>query len=418
MSIYRIVFILITEIIRLLITSRFVLSFFNRNNYSFMRMVAYSSSLVITTIAYSFINIAWVNLLATLIGLIMISCTYHGNIRKKILFVLYVLAISCIIDLSVYVFLSNSFKHSDYSDLASILGLLFLLGAQLFTKRALNNNKSSEIRGRHWWQYVFSLIVCIASCLIIITDKTISVLSLSIVCGSFLIVNLIVVYLMDDLIKKSQGEIENQVLKDQMKAYEREILLQNEKVESVRAIRHDMKKHLAEIKALYKKNLFSSIDDYIDKLEDELNESAPISDSGNPGLDTILNYMLAKAIDKGIAVNSKVVVPREYKLSVYDMNIILGNLIENAIEANENFDDPQIDLTIKYVKESLCIEISNTYSNEIKIKDGYPSSTKNANNKHGYGLKNVVRILERYSYSIDFDISQDRFTVLILMKEL
>lgn len=81
-------------------------------------------------------------------------------------------------------------------------------------------------------------------------DKTVSSFSLSLVCGAFLLVNIIISYLMDDLVKSSQKALENQALRDQVSSYEREIMLQNENMEALRSFRHDMKRHFAEISVL------------------------------------------------------------------------------------------------------------------------------------------------------------------------
>ena len=61
-------------------------------------------------------------------------------------------------------------------------------------------------------------------------------------------------------------------------------------------------------------------------MENNLVESRRLVDSGNTALDTVLNYMLQRAVDKKIQLNVKVVVPSDLKLSAYDMNIIFGNL--------------------------------------------------------------------------------------------
>lgn len=58
-------------------------------------------------------------------------------------------------------------------------------------------------------------------------------------------------------------------------------------------------------------------------MENNLVESRRLVDSGNTALDTVLNYMLQRAVDKKIQLNVKVVVPSDLKLSAYDMNIIL-----------------------------------------------------------------------------------------------
>ena len=52
-------------------------------------------------------------------------------------------------------------------------------------------------------------------------------------------------------------------------------------------------------------------------------------------------------------------VPSDLKLSAYDMNIIFGNLLENAIEAQKDVKNPSIDLEINYLMDSLVVEISN-----------------------------------------------------------
>lgn len=55
---------------------------------------------------------------------------------------------------------------------------------------------------------------------------------------------------MDDLVKSSQKALENQVLRDQVSSYEREIMLQNENMEALRSFRHDMKRHLQRFRCL------------------------------------------------------------------------------------------------------------------------------------------------------------------------
>jgi signal transduction histidine kinase len=416
MDIWRFSFILITEIIRLIITRRFTFSFLYEDENHLKRTVAYSFSAAATTLTYYFANISWMNLLATICGLMVIAFSYGGSIKKKLLFVFYVLGISCVIDITAYVLLSHTFNADNYSELASIFSLLILLVAQLITKRIFGDSKNKDIENKHWWQYISSQVICVLTFLVVIMDASISLFSLFVVCGSFLVFNLLIAHLIDDLIDTTNRTMENLILHDQIIAYERELSLQNEKSEQIRAIRHDIKRHLEEIKHLSKREEESLIREYIDALEEQLIDASPICDSGNPGLDTVLNYMLQKAKDKGIAIHSKIAVPKELKISVMDMNIILGNLIENAIDANERTKNPKIDLAIHYVKDSLIIELSNTYSNVLKFKNGYPVSTKMPVGDHGYGIKNVLKVLSNYENSFDISNTNDMFTVRILMK--
>lgn len=410
-------FIFAAEVVRIAITSRFVCAFVERNDDRLKRVLAYSISVFLTFTAYAFVNLPWLNLLSTLLGLIIIIIPYSGGIKKKIQFVLYVLAISCIIDLVVYALLSQTFDYDNYSESASILSLFLLFVVQLITRRILMKNKDEDLSVPHWWHYIISLVICIAASLIVIMDKTISSLSLSVVCGAFLAINLIVVYLFDDLIKTKQSEYENLILKDQAKAYEKELQLQKESTEKIKAFKHDIKYHLTQIKTLNQEGKTQKLDQYISEMAENLQEIVPISYTGNVGVDGVLNYMLQKAKDRGIAVCSRVVIPEDLEISVFDMNIILGNLIENAIEANEGVQIPRIEFLMKYANDTLFIEIANTHSNIIEVHEGIMISSKNDKNVHGYGIRNVKKVLSKYDHSLGFEEQNDMFIVRILMKK-
>ena len=413
---YRFIFILITELVRLVITSRFVPCFLAPSESRFFSLLSYAGSLFLTSIAYIFFNLAWLNLASTALGLILISAAYSGSLKKRAQFVLFVLSISCIIDLSVYSLLGPTFDYEDYSESASILSLLLLLAAQLIARRILPDSNERELTNRYWWRYSITLIICITVSLVLYTDRTISPMSLLIVCGGFLAVNLVMQYMLDGLAAASVNETENLALKDQMRGYEREISLQEMNQERMRAFRHDIKHHLAEIKALAERGETDMIAGYIRNMEDTVNESEQLCNSGNIVIDTIINFMLAKAQDKNIHVNTKIAVPKDIDISAFDMNIILGNLLENAIEANSLVQEPRIDLKILYMNESLLIEIDNTYSNQIIVKNNHLASSKFPADGHGYGIRNVRKIVDKYTNSFDLRWDDTIFSVKILIK--
>ena len=103
----------------------------------------------------------------------------------------------------------------------------------MITERFFENDLGIELNNRYWLFIIASLLVCIITSIVIFMDKTVSSFSLSLVCGAFLLVNIIISYLMDDLVKSSQKALENQALRDQVSSYEREIMLQNENMEAL-----------------------------------------------------------------------------------------------------------------------------------------------------------------------------------------
>ena len=293
--------------------------------------------------------------------------------------------------------LYHRFSGKCIFDKTIIFALLLLHAAQLITERFFENDLGIELNNRYWLFIIASLLVCIITSIVIFMDKTVSSFSLSLVCGAFLLVNIIISYLMDDLVKSSQKALENQALRDQ-----------NENMEALRSFRHDMKRHFAEISVLASTGKIEQIKNYVSAMENNLVESRRLVDSGNTALDTVLNYMLQRAVDKKIQCN--------LNLSAYDMNIIFGNLLENAIEAQKDVKNPSIDLEINYLMDSLVVEISNRCLQKVIFKGGLPITTKQSVREHGYGIKNVKKVLDKYISTLDFECSDERFTVKILMK--
>ena len=404
MTFERAMVILFTKAAQTVIAERFTHTFFDNDGNRARKIFAYSFSVFIAIFVNLFFYKPIFNFLSIFLGLSAIALSYNGTIKRKCIFVFYILAVSCIIDLVVSAFLIKPFGYDGYSAFVSIFVLLLLHDAQLITERFFENDLGIELNNRYWLFIIASLLVCIITSIVIFMDKTVSSFSLSLVCGAFLLVNIIISYLMDDLVKSSQKALENQALRDQVSSYEREIMLQNENMEALRSFRHDMKRHFAEISVLASTGKIEQIKNYVSAMENNLVESRRLVDSGNTALDTVLNYMLQRAVDKKIQLNVKVV------------NIIFGNLLENAIEAQKDVKNPSIDLEINYLMDSLVVEISNRCLQKVIFKGGLPVTTKQSVREHGYGLKNVKKVLDKYISTLDFECSDERFTVKILMK--
>ena len=126
--------------------------------------------------------------------------------------------------------------------------------------------------------------------------------------------------------------------------------------------------------------------------------------------------MILQAENKGINVRTHVTIPESMKLSSYDMNILLGNLMQNAIDATEKCKEKYIDVLIRYDRNCIFIKISNPYDGERLVKDGEYITTKNEEKNHGLGIRSVKKIVEKYDGSIFFTEERGEFIVkLVLM---
>ncbi len=85
---------------------------------------------------------------------------------------------------------------------------------------------------------------------------------------------------------------------------------------------------------------YDELESYLSAMTEAAEPLYNMIGTGNPSVDGILDYMCAKAQDKGVTVKRKLRIPEDIRLSAYDMNIILGNLLENAIENSLKTENP------------------------------------------------------------------------------
>ncbi len=152
---------------------------------------------------------------------------------------------------------------------------------------------------------------------------------------------------------------------------------------------------------------------------DLLSEGEHIS-SGNADIDSLVNLLLERAKRELESVRCRVSVPRELDMTAFDWNIILGNLMDNAIEAAEKSEDRFLQIRIRYQRGMLFIQIRNSYSGERIMSEGRYLSTKDYDRGddalvHGLGIRNVRRIVEKYDGSMEISSADGIFDVRIMM---
>ena len=105
-------------------------------------------------------------------------------------------------------------------------------------------------------------------------------------------------------------------------------------------------------------------------------------------------------------------------MHVADICTIFGNALDNAIESVSLIEDPEkrlIHLSVSPRKNFVIIQINNYCENQIKIKNGYPVTTKADKASHGFGLKSIRYTVEKYHGNVTFDVSKNWFELKILI---
>lgn len=141
--------------------------------------------------------------------------------------------------------------------------------------------------------------------------------------------------------------------------------------------------------------------------------------SGNIVIDALLNYKNHIMQQLGIEMKTHIEVPYKFQFNDADICVILGNCLDNSIEAVNKIEDTDkktVKVEIIYRKNSLLLNISNPYSGILrKDKEGNFLTTKADAENHGVGLNSVRKAAKKYNGLVDITLSNNIFIVQILL---
>ena len=176
--------------------------------------------------------------------------------------------------------------------------------------------------------------------------------------------------------------------------------LQDKQAET-RALWHDLNKYLRAAKTE------TQPAQALEQLESMIHSATQIVDVGNRVLNVILNEYTQMAKATGIDLRLKVQVPSELPVSVADLYILIGNTMDNAMEACHALPPDQrvIDLILRTQNDVLYYKLVNPYSSQQPKRGADPM--------HGHGLQNVRRCVEKYDGFIDAAKEKGFFTITV-----
>lgn len=181
----------------------------------------------------------------------------------------------------------------------------------------------------------------------------------------------------DSILKKQRDEVEN--------VYN-----------TMRGWRHDYHNHMQTLKAYLGMNQIEEIGKYLDHLEEDLDSIDIAIRTGNTSLNAILSSKISIAKKHFINVNCKATVPGQLKITDVHLCAIIGNLLDNAIEANEKIpiDKRFIRVYIGLFQKQLYISVQNSTINQHRKKLAELITSKKG--EHGFGLRRVDKLVEQY----------------------
>ena len=200
-----------------------------------------------------------------------------------------------------------------------------------------------------------------------------------------------------------------------MEGYRNQIDVMQESWKRIRSLRHDLKHHICELKYLAVHEDISKIMVYLDNMEKQMVNEDEYVCSGISDVDSTLNYLLQYARQNLDDVRVKMVLPEELDIHEFTLNVILGNLLDNAIHAAKQSKRKYLNIFIREKQGLLYIQIENSYCGALQMKKNRLLSTKVEADKHGIGLNNVKKIVKEKEGDIDISWDKEVFCVKVIL---
>lgn len=215
--------------------------------------------------------------------------------------------------------------------------------------------------------------------------------------------------------------INEHVDNDRLKEQEMQVMIKQkqfetlqERIDEARTAKHDMRQHLHMISAFVEDEKYDELKDYISSFRKSIPENITISYCEHYGINALLQYFAGLARENGIAFSANMELPAEIAIPDDVLAVLLGNLLENAVEACEKERKPVIRIRGQMQGNSVFFKIVNTFTGKVKkSSDGLYLSTKHEG--RGIGLRSVRGIVNDYNGILKITQEDGLFTVSALV---
>ena len=224
-------------------------------------------------------------------------------------------------------------------------------------------------------------------------------------------INILTYILMKRISEKNIEKTELIIDKMQNELYRTQFKEAEKKYDEMNKIHHDMKNHLQCISSLLDDKEYEKAENYIaDMIKNKLNFEFKQINTGNRVVDAISNAKLTQCIDENIltTVDAGSI---EASIDDVDMCSLLGNIFDNAIEACRKVEkNKEIHFEINQKKGYINIIMKNSVQNSVIENNPKLQTTKKHKDIHGYGIKSVKGIVEKYNGMMEL-FEQDGFFI-------
>lgn len=364
--------------------------------------------------------------IVAILGIVLSACIlYRTRVVDSIILTSFYMIIIYIIDFFSIAFFGVFFQQKQFADLVTTSfsyericfivlskGILYVITYIFMNKWLLHSSTSI----RKLW---LGILMCIA---ILYSFAEMTYLQINetvlFLWVLFLLFVILGVYTAIHYLKYAQEKQQMSLMIEraqvQLDSYEKMIQTDLEK----QAFYHDLKNHYILVENYLSNEEYDKAKDYMGKLKEVSANWDAEQRTGIRSVDILLDHKIKEAKSYGIDISITSDIVRA-KVTVQELITLIGNLMDNAIEACKEMEYGArwIDIAISKNQEMTLMKISNSYELIPVKKSGEFVSTKNNPQAHGLGIKSVKMIVEKYAGKMKTEYSDGVFSVMVLFFE-
>lgn len=238
--------------------------------------------------------------------------------------------------------------------------------------------------------------------------------------GTWVILSMVLLFsvLFHRLSHQREMELEIAQLKqDQAEILERDYQALSSTYEDNAKLYHDLHNHIEAIYQCLTQGDTREAIRYCEDLRTPVREISQTVWTGDKAIDYLISSKMALAEQEQIKTKVNIEYPRNTNIRSVDLTTILGNLLDNALEAAKTAPDKVrfLKLTIRRINAMLIIKVENGYGNAPKQESGSLITSKADKASHGWGLKSVQTAADRYDGTITTDYENGIFQSVVTL---
>ena len=208
---------------------------------------------------------------------------------------------------------------------------------------------------------------------------------------------------------------ENDALKSQVEALQRQADAVSRNDEKIRVYRHDMRFTMQVTASMLERGDVAGALKYLGESDAKLNDTSLVHYCDNAVLDALIAYYAEKAQERNITVTAHMDLGVELPADELELSTVFANAMENAIHACGKLPEDvkrRIELTA-VSSPHFCIEIANTYTGEVAFDgEGFPVTKEPG---HGLGTRSIAAFMKKYNAVYSYQLADEMFRFQFLI---